>query len=171
MPHGNCSSCVNVNSAVIEKESKTCLLTLPNNIFLQARGTTLLCQMVIKAACCWFGSFFHFLSFPWLQRRVVDSLICWLRLIQEGGHVPKCSAFLLGNTYLPICNHIQGLQDKFQIYVFYCSVLECFPIASVRYIINWFLDELQAWTWASLLHSSAVSVMQAAPDLWFCEMD
>lgn len=44
--------------------------------------------------------------------------------------------FLLGNTYLHVCNHIQSLQDKFQIYVFYCTALECFPITLDRYRMN-----------------------------------
>lgn len=69
------------------------------------------------------------------------------------------------------CNCTEALQDNFRFVWVYYSVLECFPITLFRYIVNCFLNELQARTRASLIHLYAAGFMQTTLALRFCEMD
>lgn len=128
----------------------------------------LLSQMIMKAAMFLIWQFPYFLFFLLLQRRVVDSLACWLGLIQGGELVPKYADFL--RQYLSAII-FKSSRTNFVCMWFYYHCSSMFLHHSFQIHGKLFPEWLPARTWTSLIHLYAIDSMQTALALRFCEMD
>lgn len=157
-----------MNLALVEKESKTCLLILPKHVVLQAMWPAVLPHwMILKAATLliWQFLLLSLLLFASEKGGGQFGLLTWAHLRRR--RCPKMPRF---SGPIPICNHIQARQDKFQICMISLHCPWMFPYHPFQ-IVNSFLKELQARVQAFLIHMYAVGFMQTALTLWFCEMD
>lgn len=129
-----------MNLVAVEKENKICLLTFSSS------SSALSCRQwgqvpcfvrwLWKLPCFWFGSFSTFFAFFCFRRGGGQfSLLTW-------AHPRRwtCSKMPRFSGAIPICNHIQVLQDKFHMRVILLPLffnISPSPFSDTQYTVSW----------------------------------